>query len=32
MYGSMMLNDLGSYKQCEQLGFADYAIITANVS
>jgi hypothetical protein len=32
MYGSMMLNDLGSYQQCRQMQMADYAIITANMS
>lgn len=32
MYGSMMLNDLGSYTQCEQIPGADYTIITGNIS
>ena len=32
MYGTMMVNDLGSYTECRKLEMADYAIITANIS
>lgn len=32
MYGSMMLNDMGSYTQCELVPGADYTVITGNIS
>jgi hypothetical protein len=32
MYGSMMLDDLGSYTQCQQVPGADYTIITGNIT
>ena len=32
MYGTWQLNDLGSYTECRKLDFADYAIISLNIS
>ena len=32
MYGTMMLNDLGSYQECRKLHYADYAVVSANIS
>jgi len=32
MYGTMMINDMGSYDQCRKLEMSEYALITANIS
>lgn len=32
MYGSMMINDIGSYEQCKQMGMSDYSFIYANIT
>lgn len=32
MYGGLFLDDLGSYKQCRDLGYADYGFIKANIT
>lgn len=32
MYGTWHLNDLGSYSQCSDLPYADYAVLSLNIS
>ena len=32
MYGSLQINDLGSWAQCRQMPEADYAIVSLNLS
>lgn len=32
MYGTMQINDLGSYDQCRKMPEADYALLSLNIS
>ena len=32
MYGSMQLNDLGSFKECRKMDASDYALVSLNIS
>ncbi|TNV84519.1 hypothetical protein FGO68_gene10143 [Halteria grandinella] len=32
MYGFMMINDLGSYSECQKLEMAEYAMVTVNIT